>query len=101
MNYPRRGDAHFWLGRLLESQDKTQAAVCEYETAAKLDPKNKNAREALKKLGTSSRRYEAMMDIRETQSAATDALRSNKPRARLTSLGGSVGTAAGVQAVTE
>lgn len=55
-NYPRRGDAHFWLGRLLESQEKTQAAVCEYETALKLDPKNKNVREALKKLGTSSRR---------------------------------------------
>jgi TolA-binding protein len=56
MSYPRRGDAHYWLGRLLESQGKTQAAVWEYETAVKLDPKNKNAREALKKLGTSSRR---------------------------------------------
>jgi tetratricopeptide (TPR) repeat protein len=56
MNYPRRGDAHYWLGRLLESQEKTQAAVREYETAVKLDPKDKNAREALKKLGTSSRR---------------------------------------------
>ena len=56
MNYPRRGDAHDWLGRLLESREKTPAAVCEYETAVKLDPKNKHAREALKKLGTSSRR---------------------------------------------
>jgi TolA-binding protein len=40
----------------MEGQEKTQAAVYEYETALKVDPKNKNAREALKKLGTSSRR---------------------------------------------
>jgi tetratricopeptide (TPR) repeat protein len=51
MDYPHPADAHYWQGRLLQSQEKTQAAVSEYKTAMKLDAKNKNAREALKKLG--------------------------------------------------
>lgn len=51
MDFPRPAEAHYWLGRLLQSIEKTQAAVGEYKTAMKLDPKNKNAREALKKLG--------------------------------------------------
>jgi tetratricopeptide (TPR) repeat protein len=48
--YPRPREAHEWLGRLYENQGKTQAAIGEYEAALKLDPKNKSASEALKKL---------------------------------------------------
>ncbi len=53
-NYPRRGNAHEWLGRLYEDQHKTQAAIAEYEAALELEPKNKNAREALKRLRKSA-----------------------------------------------
>jgi tetratricopeptide (TPR) repeat protein len=49
-NFPRPWEAHEWLGRLYESQDKTQAAIDEYEAALKLDPKSKSGREALKRL---------------------------------------------------
>jgi tetratricopeptide (TPR) repeat protein len=49
--YPSPSIAHEWMGRLLENQGQTAAASKEYEWAAKLDPKNKNAREALKRLG--------------------------------------------------
>jgi tetratricopeptide (TPR) repeat protein len=48
--YPRPAAAHAWLGQLLESEDKPEDAVKEYETALKLDPKNKMAQEALKRL---------------------------------------------------
>jgi tetratricopeptide (TPR) repeat protein len=48
--YPRPREAHEWLGRLYENQGKTQAAIGEYEAALKLDPKDKSASEALKKL---------------------------------------------------
>jgi tetratricopeptide (TPR) repeat protein len=48
--YPRPWEAHEWLGRLYEKQGKTQAAISEYEAALKLDPKSKNASEALKRL---------------------------------------------------
>jgi tetratricopeptide (TPR) repeat protein len=48
--FPPPWRVHEWLGRLYEIQQKTQAAVDEYETALKLEPKNKNAREALKRL---------------------------------------------------
>jgi tetratricopeptide (TPR) repeat protein len=48
--YPRSSVVHEWLGRLFESQEKMQVAVSEYETAVKMDPKNKNAQEALKRL---------------------------------------------------
>jgi TolA-binding protein len=48
--YPRSWEAHEWLGRLYENQGKTQAAISEYEAALKLDPKSKNASEALKRL---------------------------------------------------
>jgi tetratricopeptide (TPR) repeat protein len=51
MDFPHPAEAHYWLGRLLQGQGKTQAAESEYETAMKLDSKNKDAREALKKLG--------------------------------------------------
>jgi tetratricopeptide (TPR) repeat protein len=49
-NYPHRWSAHEWIGRLYEHEGKTQPAIEEYETALKLDPKTKNAREALKRL---------------------------------------------------
>jgi tetratricopeptide (TPR) repeat protein len=48
--FPSPWRAHEWLGRLYENQQKTQAAIQEYETALKLEPKNKPAREALKRL---------------------------------------------------
>lgn len=49
-NFPHPSRAHDWLGALYEHQHKAQAAVEEYETALKLDPRNHVAREALKKL---------------------------------------------------
>jgi len=48
--YPRPAAAHVWLGRLLENQNKPDDAAKEYETALKLEPKNKMAQEALKRL---------------------------------------------------
>jgi tetratricopeptide (TPR) repeat protein len=48
--YPRPAMAHVWLGRLFENESKTEDALREYETALKLDPKNKLAQEALKRL---------------------------------------------------
>jgi tetratricopeptide (TPR) repeat protein len=48
--FPSPWRAHEWLGRLYESQQKTSAAIEEYEATLKLDPKNKAAREALKRL---------------------------------------------------
>jgi tetratricopeptide (TPR) repeat protein len=48
--YPSAAAAHVWLGRLFESQNKTTDAEKEYETALQLDPKNKMAQEALKKI---------------------------------------------------
>jgi tetratricopeptide (TPR) repeat protein len=48
--YPRPAAVHYWMGRNLENQEKTEAAVAEYEIAAGLDPRNKLPQEALKKL---------------------------------------------------
>ena len=48
--YPRPAAAHAWLGRLFEEQNKMEEAEKEFETARKLDPKNKMAQEALKRL---------------------------------------------------
>jgi tetratricopeptide (TPR) repeat protein len=48
--FPPPWRVHEWLGRLYENQHNAQAAIQEYETALKLEPKNKNAREALKRL---------------------------------------------------
>jgi tetratricopeptide (TPR) repeat protein len=50
MGYPRPAAAHAWLGRLFEEQNKMQEAEKEFETARKLDPKNKMAQEGLKRL---------------------------------------------------
>ncbi|HUC55247.1 MAG TPA: tetratricopeptide repeat protein [Candidatus Cybelea sp.] len=48
--YPRPAATHAWLGRVLEEQNKTEEAKQEFESALKLDPKNKMALEALKRL---------------------------------------------------
>jgi tetratricopeptide (TPR) repeat protein len=48
--FPAPWRVHEWLGRLYENEHKSQAAVQEYETSLRLEPKNKNAREALKRL---------------------------------------------------
>jgi tetratricopeptide (TPR) repeat protein len=48
--YPSATAAHFWLGRLFEGQNRTAEAEKEFETAVRLDPKNKMAQEALKKI---------------------------------------------------
>jgi len=48
--YPRPAAAHAWLGRLFEDQNKMEEAAQEFESALKLDPKNKMAQEALKRL---------------------------------------------------
>jgi len=48
--YPRPSMTHVWLGRLFENRGRAQDAEKEFETALRLDPKNKMAQEALKKL---------------------------------------------------
>jgi tetratricopeptide (TPR) repeat protein len=48
--YPRPAAAHVWLGRLFEEQNRMEEAMKEFENALKLDPKNKMAQEALKRL---------------------------------------------------
>lgn len=48
--YPRPWDAHDWLGRLYENRGKTEAALAEYEAALKLEPRDKSANEALRRL---------------------------------------------------
>src|SRR5205814_2384962 len=48
--YPRPSGAHAWLGRLFEDQNNMEEAEQEFESALKLDPKNKMAQEALKRL---------------------------------------------------
>jgi TolA-binding protein len=49
-NFPPPWRAHEWLGRLYENQQKTHEAILEYEAALKLEPKSKNAHEALRRL---------------------------------------------------
>lgn len=48
--YPSPAMAHYWLGRLAESQKSRDAAISEYEIALKLEPKNRYAAEALKRV---------------------------------------------------
>jgi len=50
MGFPRPAAVHAWLGRLFEEQNKMDEAAKEFESALKLDPKNKMAQEALKRL---------------------------------------------------
>jgi len=47
--YPAPSLAHEWLGKLFEQQNQRKAAETEYQEAVKLDPKNKLAREGLKR----------------------------------------------------
>ena len=49
--YPRPALAHDWLGRLFESQNNRDAAAREYATSLHVDPKDKTAQEALRRLG--------------------------------------------------
>ena len=49
--FPRYAAAHEWLGRLHESRGDKAEAEKEYRAALQLDPKDKNARDALKRLG--------------------------------------------------
>ena len=48
--YPRPAIVHVWLGRLFEDQSKHEAAVREYQTALKIDPKNKQAQDGWKRI---------------------------------------------------
>lgn len=48
---PRPWTAHYWLGKLQESQKNRAGARSEYEAALKLNGKYKPAQEALKQLG--------------------------------------------------
>jgi tetratricopeptide (TPR) repeat protein len=50
-DYPRPWAAHYWLGRLQESQKNPAGARGEYQAALKLNGKYKLAQEALKQLG--------------------------------------------------
>ncbi|HWZ98574.1 MAG TPA: tetratricopeptide repeat protein [Candidatus Dormibacteraeota bacterium] len=49
-SYPSPAMAHYWLGRLSESQKAKDSAIHEYEIALKLEPKNRYAAEALKRI---------------------------------------------------
>jgi tetratricopeptide (TPR) repeat protein len=48
--FPKPVVAHVWLGRLFENENKPEEARNEFETAVKLDPKNKLAQEEWKKV---------------------------------------------------
>jgi tetratricopeptide (TPR) repeat protein len=47
--YPRYAIAHEWLGRLYENNGQKESAVKEYQAALQLEPKDKSAREGLKR----------------------------------------------------
>ncbi|HET8922045.1 MAG TPA: tetratricopeptide repeat protein [Candidatus Acidoferrum sp.] len=48
--FPRPATTHYWMGRLFENENNREEAAKEFEAALKLDPKNKMAQEALKRL---------------------------------------------------
>jgi tetratricopeptide (TPR) repeat protein len=50
-DYPSPSVAHYWIGRLYESQKNITGARAEYQAALKINPKYKNAQDAVKKLG--------------------------------------------------
>ena len=50
LDYPHVTSVHEWLARSLEGQGNLEAARQEYEAAVKADPKNKYAKDALKRL---------------------------------------------------
>jgi tetratricopeptide (TPR) repeat protein len=47
---PAHASAYEWLGKLFESEGKSDSAAEQYQTALTLDPQNKAVREALKRL---------------------------------------------------
>jgi tetratricopeptide (TPR) repeat protein len=49
-SYPRYATAHDWLGLLCETKGDKQSAAREYRVGLQLDAKDKNARDALKRL---------------------------------------------------
>ena len=49
-NYPSKAMAHYWLGRIQENQNDAASAKKEYHEALNLEPKNRYANEALKRL---------------------------------------------------
>jgi tetratricopeptide (TPR) repeat protein len=49
---PSHSEAHEWLGKLYEGQNKMDQAASEYQAALDLDPKNKSLREAVKRTQT-------------------------------------------------
>ena len=49
-NYPNRALVHYWLGRIEENQNDATSARREYKEALTLEPKNRLASEALKRL---------------------------------------------------
>jgi len=49
-NYPSKAMAHYWLGRIEENQNNAVSAKREYQEALNLEPKNRYANEALKRL---------------------------------------------------
>jgi tetratricopeptide (TPR) repeat protein len=51
--YPHPAATHYWIGRVFENQNNRDAAATEYRSSLELDPKNKTAQEALKRLGKS------------------------------------------------
>lgn len=51
-SYPKTWEVHYWLGRLYEAQKNSNAARTEFGTSLKLNPKYKQAQDALKQLGS-------------------------------------------------
>jgi tetratricopeptide (TPR) repeat protein len=49
-NYPSKAMAHYWLGRIEENQGGAASAKKEYQEALNLEPKNRYANEAMKRL---------------------------------------------------
>jgi len=49
-NYPSKAMAHYWLGQIQENQNNSALAKDEYAEALNLEPRNRFAREALKRL---------------------------------------------------
>jgi tetratricopeptide (TPR) repeat protein len=49
-NYPSKAMAHYWLGQILENENNADSAKREYQEALNLEPKNRFANEALKRL---------------------------------------------------
>jgi tetratricopeptide (TPR) repeat protein len=53
-NFPHPREAHEWLAKLYESENKTDAAIREYEVVLRLNPKSKTAHDGLKRLRKAS-----------------------------------------------